>query len=241
MKQLADKGLEGKGWIADMGLSPYKEPRMRFWRKHDSSLLYMFQTPWPPSLKLRRNRAGDTRVFLWDPEQRFLLLPQQGTDLSVCSYTTWSVVQPLSHRDQGKTGNNTLKKVEVGWFERIALKHVYYHMWNRSPVEVWCMRQVLRSGALGWPRGMEWGGRWEGGSGWGTRVHPWWIHVNVWQKPLQYCKVINLQLKKKKKKKNMEATRRGIPRTGFQKATRGDRGQLQQQKQQQKEPSEVAQ
>ena len=25
-----------------------------------------------------------------------------------------------------------------------------------------------------------------GGSGWGTRVHPWLIHVNVWQKPLQY-------------------------------------------------------
>ena len=25
------------------------------------------------------------------------------------------------------------------------------------------------------------------------------IHVNVWQKPLQYCKVISLQLKKKKK------------------------------------------
>ena len=23
----------------------------------------------------------------------------------------------------------------------------------------------------------------------------WWIHVNVWQKPLQYCKVISLQLK----------------------------------------------
>ena len=29
-----------------------------------------------------------------------------------------------------------------------------------------------------------------GGSGWGTHVHPWLIHVNVWQKPLQYCKVI---------------------------------------------------
>ena len=26
------------------------------------------------------------------------------------------------------------------------------------------------------------------------------IHVNVWQKPLQYCKVISLQLIKKKKK-----------------------------------------
>ena len=42
-----------------------------------------------------------------------------------------------------------------------------------------------------------WRGRWEGGSGWGTHVNPWLIHVNVWQKPLQYCKVISLQLIKK--------------------------------------------
>ena len=28
---------------------------------------------------------------------------------------------------------------------------------------------------------MVWGGRWEGGSGWATRVHPWWMHVDVWQ------------------------------------------------------------
>ena len=26
-------------------------------------------------------------------------------------------------------------------------------------------------------------------------VNPWLIHINVWQKPLQYCKVISLQLK----------------------------------------------
>ena len=58
------------------------------------------------------------------------------------------------------------------------------------------MRQVLRAGALGRPRGMGQGGRWEGGSGWGTHVNPWLIHVNVWQKPLQYCKVISLQLVK---------------------------------------------
>ena len=56
------------------------------------------------------------------------------------------------------------------------------------------MRQVLRAGALGRPRGMGWRGRQEGGSGWGTHVNPWLIHVNVWQKPLQYCKVISLQL-----------------------------------------------
>ena len=34
----------------------------------------------------------------------------------------------------------------------------------------------------------------EEGSGWGTHVNPWLIHVNVWQKPLLYCKVIMLQL-----------------------------------------------
>ena len=75
------------------------------------------------------------------------------------------------------------------------------------------MRQVLRADVLGRPRGMGWRGRQEGGSGWGTHVNPWLIHVNVLQnvadttfciciqihvnalqKPLQYCKVISLQL-----------------------------------------------
>ena len=56
------------------------------------------------------------------------------------------------------------------------------------------MRQVLRTGVLGRPRGMGWRGRWEGELGWGTHVTPWLIHVIVWQKPLQYYKVISLQL-----------------------------------------------
>ena len=55
------------------------------------------------------------------------------------------------------------------------------------------MRQVLRPGALGRPRGIRWRGRWERGSGWGIYVYPRLIHVNVWQNPLQYCKVISLQ------------------------------------------------
>ena len=36
---------------------------------------------------------------------------------------------------------------------------------------------------------------WDDPKGWGTYVHSWLIHVNVWQKPLQYYKVISLQLK----------------------------------------------
>ena len=43
---------------------------------------------------------------------------------------------------------------------------------------------------------MGWGRRWEGGSGRGTHVHPWWIHVNARQKP-----------KKKKKKHKMTPLR----------------------------------
>ena len=48
---------------------------------------------------------------------------------------------------------------------------------------------------------MGWGGRWEGVSRWGTHVNPMLIHVNVWQNPLQYCKVISFQLTKIKEKK----------------------------------------
>ena len=72
------------------------------------------------------------------------------------------------------------------------------------------MKQIASPGwvhetrAQGWCTGMTegWGGEGvrRGDSGWGTHVNPWLIHVIVWQKPLQYCKVISLQLIKIKKK-----------------------------------------
>ena len=62
--------------------------------------------------------------------------------------------------------------------------------------------------AQGWCTGKTQGDRMErevgGGSGWGKHVNPRLIHVNVWQKPLQYCKVINLQLIKINGKKKKE-------------------------------------
>ena len=53
------------------------------------------------------------------------------------------------------------------------------------------MHETGCSGLMHWddPEG------WEGDSGWGTHVQLWLIHVNVWQKPPRYCKVISLQLK----------------------------------------------
>ena len=64
--------------------------------------------------------------------------------------------------------------------------------------------------ARGWCTGMTqrdgMGRKVGGGFRMGTHVNPWLIHVNVWQNPLQYCKVISLQLIKiiggKKKNKN---------------------------------------
>ena len=103
------------------------------------------------------------------------------------------------------------EKVRVGCFERTASKHVYYLGWNRSPAQAGCMRQVLGPGALGRPRAIGWRERWEVGSGWGIHVNPWLIHVTVWQKPLQYCKVISLQLIKINEKKSKIGKKKMLP------------------------------
>ena len=63
---------------------------------------------------------------------------------------------------------------------------------------------------------MGWGGKWEGSSGWGTHVNPWLIHVNIWQKPLQYCKVISLQLIKINGEKKRKVKQREVQRASKQ-------------------------
>ena len=59
------------------------------------------------------------------------------------------------------------------------------------------MHETECSGLVHWddPEGWDGEGGGRRGSGWGTHVHPGLIDINVWQKPLQYCKVISLQLK----------------------------------------------
>ena len=53
----------------------------------------------------------------------------------------------------------------------------------------WCMGMIQRDD-MGW----------EGGSGLGTHVHPWLIHVNVWQNQYSTVKQNKVQIKIKKKK-----------------------------------------
>ena len=58
-------------------------------------------------------------------------------------FTNWDMRE--AHQQDGRQGKSAFKIKPQGW--------------NRSPAQVGCMRQVLRAGALGRPRGMGWGGR----------------------------------------------------------------------------------
>ena len=56
---------------------------------------------------------------------------------------------------------------------------------------------MLEAGALGRPRGMVWRGRREEGSGWGTHVYQWRIHIDIWQNQYNIVKLKNkIKLKK---------------------------------------------
>ena len=55
---------------------------------------------------------------------------------------------------------------------------------------------MLGAGALGWPRGMRWEGG-ERGFRMGNKCTPVVDSYQCMAKPIQYCKVISLQLKKK--------------------------------------------
>ena len=59
------------------------------------------------------------------------------------------------------------------------------------------MHETGCSGLVHWDHPEGWGGEEGGGEGQdGEHMYTHgWFHVNVWQNPPQYCKVINLQLK----------------------------------------------
>ena len=84
-----------------------------------------------------------------------------------CVEQSWT----LWEREGGMILENGIETYKISYKKRIASPG--------SMQDAGYMK--LGAGALGWPRGTVWGRRWEGDSGWGTRVHPCWIHVDVWQ------------------------------------------------------------
>ena len=91
------------------------------------------------------------------------------------------------------------------------VKHIISPGWmHETSARIWCTGKTQRDRVKG---------RWEGGSGGGTHVNPWLIHFNVWQNPLQYCKVISLQLikinEKKKKRKHIQNSYNSIAKANI--------------------------
>ena len=96
------------------------------------------------------------------------------------------------------------ERERVGRFGRMTLKHVYYHVRNRSPVYV----QYRIQDTWGWCTGMiqrDDPQRWEVGSGLGTHVHPWLIHVSVWQNQYSIVKQNKVKIFLKKVSRKNEA------------------------------------
>ena len=59
-------------------------------------------------------------------------------------------------------------------------------------------------------REMVWRGRWERGSGLGTHVHPWWIHVNVWQNQYSSVKQNKVKIKILNRKRKEDIKQIGV-------------------------------
>ena len=76
---------------------------------------------------------------------------------SVLSLKVKRFTVQLGDREDGQ-------KVKIQYKQKSLLIHI-----------LWGVTQV------GQQRSMLWGGRWERGSCLGMHVHPWWIHVNIWQ------------------------------------------------------------
>ena len=87
---------------------------------------------------------------------------------------------------EGKGGMFQENSIEICILSRV--KQITSPGWmHETSSRTWCTGKTQR----------DWVDREVGGGiGMGAHVNLWLIYVNVWQKPLQYCKVISLQLKK---------------------------------------------
>ena len=195
----------------------WKQPRCPSADGRTRKLWYIYTTEYYSAIK---NNSFESVLMRWLKLEPIIQSEVSQKDKDQCSIVMhiYGISKDGSDNSICKTEKETQmyrtdfwtlwEKARLGCFERTSLKHAYSQVWNRSPAQAGCMRQMLGPGALGRPRGIGWRGRWERGSGWGIHVNPWLIHVNVWQKPLQHFKVISLKLRKinGKRKRNNSIT-----------------------------------
>ena len=75
---------------------------------------------------------------------------------------------------------------EVSQTEKRQISYDFFYMWD---LKNWCNVSNFKRAKI---ESIKREFMLRGG---GPHVHPWLIHIDVWQKPPQYCKVITLQLK----------------------------------------------
>ena len=154
------------------------------------SCVQLFATPWIaghqaslsitnsqnlPKLTSIKSLMPSSHLILCRP---LLLLPSITPSIRVFSSETilcirWPKYWSLSFSICPSNEHPGLISFRMDWLDLLAvqgtLKSLLQHHSSKA------------SGALGRPRGMEWGGRREEGSGWGTHVYLWQIHFDIWQ------------------------------------------------------------
>ena len=154
-------------------------------------------TQWSITQPLKRIHLNQ---FWWDgwnwsrftewskPERK---TPIQYTNTYIWNFERWQWRPCMQDNKKDTDVYNGLLDSEgerVGWFGRMALKHVYYHVRNESPVYVWCRIQH----AWGWCMGMTqrdvMGREVRGGFMFGNACTPVVDSCQCMAKPIQYCK-----------------------------------------------------
>ena len=133
---------------------------------------------------LKNTKLGTSLVVQWLRIQ----LKMQGTQVTAwsmatqptqCSYWAGSTLELTHWNQRAHTAGSSLRAPAKTWSSQ---RHKYTHkIKNKNKTLQTSMRLKLREKKIQVKKKR-------------SNVNPWLIHVNVWPKPLQYYKVISLQL-----------------------------------------------
>ena len=108
----------------------------------------------------------------------FIPIPKKGNVKECSNYSTIALISHASEVMLKILQARLQQYMNVNFLMfKLVLEKAEASCQSRLDARYW----MLGAGALGRPRGMEWGGRREEGSGWGTHVYLWRIHFDIWQ------------------------------------------------------------